>query len=186
MKRALADLTAIHLLGYTPRPPRPLPFTTPIICCDAAKTNDHYQVGLFSPQFGIRILCCPPNIATQQQAELFACDASTRLAARLGWQHLTLISDNTGALLSLSHMTPSTSNATYCTIVRRCFNRLLWTGMHVTLCWVPSPLQPADHPSRHSIHHLHLEPSMRTSTWHTWEALLSCLSTVRFIGTLSL
>ena len=133
MKRGLADLTAIHLLGYTPRHLQPLPFTTSIICCDAAEMNGHYQVGLFSPQFGIRILCCPPTITSQQQAELFACDASTRLAARLGWHHLTLISDNTGALLSLYHMTPSTLNSAYSTIVRRCFNRLLWTRMHVNL-----------------------------------------------------
>ena len=186
MKRGLADLAAIQLLGYTPRPMTSLPFTTSTICCDAAEMNGHYQVGLFPPQFGIRIICCPSTVTSQQQAELFACDASTRLAARLGWSHLTLVSDNTGALLSLHHMTPAISNSAYSSIVRRCFNRLLWTFMHVHLCWVPSPLQPADHPSRHSLEAPYLEPSMRLSTWQTWDSLLSCLSTVRFIGHLSL
>ena len=186
MKRGLADLSAIQLLGFHPRGPVPRAFLSPVICCDAAAIDSRYQAGLFSPHFGLRLILCPHLITTQQQAELFALDCSLRLAVRLGWDHVTIVSDNTGALLALHNLRPAISNSTYCTIVRRCFNRLLWSKLTVTLSWVPSPLQPADPVSRHRLSSTFLEPSMRRLTWERWKTLLSCLSSVRIIGVLAL
>ena len=103
-----------------------------------------YQTGMFSPSLGIRIIRCPHEVANQQIAKLFALDAATRVAARLGWTKCTYVGDNAASLQMVHTMRPSLHNTVICQILRRIRNRLLWTAMTVHLLWVPSGLQPGD------------------------------------------
>ena len=76
----MADCLALSLRPWQARPALPAPFTSPVLCADAAQMGDSYQVGIFGPMVGGRILRCPDTIVTQQAAELFPLDAATRLA----------------------------------------------------------------------------------------------------------
>jgi hypothetical protein len=107
MCRALGDLLALSIRPWKPPHISSLPWNGPILCCDAAGTDFQFQVGIFGPTTGCRIIRAPPEIQHQQAAELFAIDASTLLAVRLGFKHLTLVGDNLGAIyLTLSFRPP--------------------------------------------------------------------------------
>ena len=92
----MADCIARALRPWRARTPLPAPFTSPVLCEDAAEGGAHFQVGIFGPMVGGRIVCCPGNVNLHQQAELFAVDAATRLAVRLGWSHITYVGGQVG------------------------------------------------------------------------------------------
>ena len=100
----------------------------------------------------------PPEMTSQQQAELYALDAATRLGVRLGLQRLTLVGDNRAMLHLVGTMRPALRNQTLVRTVRRIRNRLLWSGLLLHLMWCPSALQPADPLSRCDI-------SVPAATW---------------------
>lgn len=173
MQRGLLDCIALSMLPWQVRDPLPPPLLTPVICMDAAFVEDHYQVGLWSPIFGTRIIRTPDYILTQQQAELFAADAATRLAARLGWSQLTLIGDNRAALYLLDSMRPNLQVDQLVRVLRRIYNRILWTGMRAHLLWVPSHLQPADGPSRASPLDTHQVRDAMRDADRRWDLLMN-------------
>ena len=186
MQRALADLVALTLRPWNAPTVLTHPLTAPIICMDAALIGPHFQIGLFSPLFGSLVITAPPSITTQQQAELFAADAATRLAVRLGYHSVSLIGDNTGALHALESLRAPLSLHSWVQLLRRIHNRLLWSGLHVHLLWTPTSLQPADPISRLS----QLSPiSIQTallSARRTWISLLHTTSVLRLFGHLAL
>ena len=110
--------------------------------------GDCYQVGLYSPSVGGRVVACPPHVVTQQQAELYGLDAATRLAVRLGLSRVTVVGDNRGMNHLLLAFRSDLSNQTNVRTLRRIRNRLLWSGLLVHVVWCPSGLQPADPLSR--------------------------------------
>lgn len=173
MRQGLFDCLALSLQPWQARDPLPPPLLTPTICMDAAFVVDHYQVGLWSPIFGTRIICAPPTVLSQQQAELFAADAATRLAARLGWTELTLIGDNRAALFLLESLRPNLQVASLVHILRRIYNRLLWTGLRAHLLWVPSAFQPADGPSRAPPHDTHRVREAMRDADRRWNLLMT-------------
>lgn len=183
MTRGIMDSFSISCVDYRLPPTPPLPFTTHVVCGDAAQHAKGYHVGLFSPTFGSRIIRCPPQVVTQQAAELFAVDAATRLATRLGWTQYTYVGDNTAALAITTNLRPPLYNAVMTNITRRIRNRLLWTNSQVHLVWVPSFLQPADPPSRANplctTEHVDREAAER------WDLLTQCLNLARYFGLLS-
>ena len=181
MRTGLADSFALACRPWGPGPAPPPPFLSPVICGDAAASSTGYQVGLFGPTVGVRLVTCPPDTLSQQQAELFAIDAATRLAVRLGWRHITYVGDNAAALHLLLSLRPRLSCAPLLRLCRRIRNRLLWSGLCVAAVWVPSALQPADGPSRTLLlpHHVSVAA---LSALDTWDRLLSCLSASRFLG----
>ena len=185
MCRALGDLFALSLRTWTAPSASSLPWTEHILCCDAATIDGTYQIGIFGPTIGCRILRAPPEIQSQQAAELYAIDATTRLATRLGMQQLTLVGDNLGAIyLTLSLRTPL-SSLPLCRTLRRIYNRLLWSKLTLHLVWVPSALQPADPPSRAcpmapTIHNVAKQSRDR------WLLLLQHLDAAWFMGTTQL
>jgi hypothetical protein len=178
---ALFDTFSLALRSFNSWPLPPAPLTSPVICADAAFLHERYQVGLFSPSFGIRMITTPLTVTTQQIAELFSLDCATRLATRLGWSHLTLIGDNLGSLQLLLSFRPTLSNQTLVKTLRRIHNRLLWSGLTLALLWVPSTLQPADFPSRCPLSSLTLERCINL-TYTSWCSLISSLSTCLFLG----
>ena len=94
----MADCTALALHPWEPVQQRVQPLGHLPMCVDAAQGRWGYQIGLLLPNSLARVLLAPPEIHSQQEAELFAIDAATRLAVRLGMKDLTIIGDNMGAL----------------------------------------------------------------------------------------
>lgn len=185
MQRGLFDCFALSLVPWKAVDPLPAPFLTPTICMDAAKVGSHYQVGLWSPVFGARIICAPPEVLSQQQAELFAADAATRLATRLGWTQLTLVGDNKAALYLLHSLRPNLQVPTMVHILRRILNRLLWSGLRAHLIWVPTDLQPADGPSRATIGDSHSVRDALREADTRWHALLTNPTALAYHGVLA-
>ena len=171
MVRGLADCFCLSLRPWRAERDVPAPCTTPVLCGDAPALGTQFRVGLFGPMVGARFLLCPGDVVSQQEAELYALDAATRLAVRLGWSHLTYVGDNSAALHVVRTMRPYLRNERYVRLVRRIRNRLLWSGLTVALIWVPSCLQPADPLSRCPL----TAPGMQRGTldcMHLWETLL--------------
>ena len=138
-------------------------------------------MGLFGPTMGGRIIHCPDTIISQQQAELFAIDAATRLAVRLGWSHMTYVGDNTAALQVVHSMKPTLRHLEYTRLTRRIRNRLLWSGLTVALLWVPSAFQPADALSRCTGEDISRLQAAK-ATGDCWTLLLRNLYVAAFIG----
>ena len=181
MTQGLNDTLALALRPWCSRNSTPAPLTTPVICADAAQRCSTYQVGLYGPTIGGRVLTCPPEIKNQQEAELYAFDAATRLAVRLGWRYLTYVGDNAGTLALAHSLRPPLRCPALVTMLRRLRNRLLWSGLCVCLLWVPSCLQPADPLSR-----CNMQERCRTTSilqaQERWLNLLACLQCCRYLG----
>jgi hypothetical protein len=185
MCRALGDLFALSLRPWNPPAAPSTPWNEYVLCCDAAAVDGAYQIGIFGPTVGCRILRAPPEIQTQQAAELYAIDATTRLAARLGMNQLTLVGDNLGAIYLTLSLRPPLSSLPLCRTLRRLYNRLLWSKLTLHLIWVPSALQPADPPSRACP----MAPTIynvATQSQERWLLLLQHLDAAWFIGTTQL
>ena len=81
-------------------------------------------------------------------AELFGLFYIVKLATSLRLKVVHLVNDNKGALYSFSSFQPRAQNYTQVKLLRQTFNLLWWSSLRVNLYWVPSFLNPADHPSR--------------------------------------
>ena len=108
MTCALMDLTVTAVTPWTASPILPATWDLPVITVDAAACRDGYRIGIYSPAWGGRTLVAPPDITNQQTSELYAIDAATRWAIRLGVTTFTLCGDNKGALHLVSSMRPLT------------------------------------------------------------------------------
>ena len=181
MIRGLHDLVALAFRPWWAPRVSSAPFQTPVLCGDAARHSTHYQVALFGPQTGARLVHCPMEIMSQQTAELFAFDSATRLAVRLGWRALTYVGDNTAVLHLVLRLRPSLQNQVIVKLIRRIRNRLLWSRLTVHLVWVPSPLQPADALSRCPLILDQLEAGRRR-TLDCWSVLMNDISLARVFG----
>ena len=160
--RCLFDFGALSWNGWQPTLDNTLaPPTqhTHSLFVDAARPLTSFQVGLFSPSRGCQVYVLPPQIQSQQMAELYALYYGIRLASSLRFPHLNLIGDNKGALSSTLSLHGRASHPIQIKLLRRIFNILWWNRMPVHLFWVPSSLHPGDPPSR-------LEPSTST-IFHT-------------------
>ena len=159
--------------------------TTPVICGDAARHHDGYQVGLFGPTIGTRLIWCPPEISNQQEAELFALDCATRLAVRLGSYGVTYVGDNSGTLALASTLRPFLQTPVQVNLVRRIRNRLLWSHTLLSLVWVPTALQPSDPASRTVLSGLRTA-DLATLSFSRWRLLPRSLNSFRSFGTATL
>ena len=178
----LADLCALAACPWACRPALCAPGCGRFIACDAAEVDAGYQVGLCGPLVGIRLVRAPPWVQSQQQAELFGFDCATRLAARLGWDHLHLLGDNSGSLYLLESFRPTLRVGPIVSTCRRLFNRLVHCGLQVFLVWVPTALMPADHPSRFSLTPgCHL-PDLVTRVLSSWDLMTRQSDCLRHFG----
>jgi hypothetical protein len=148
MSRALIDLAITASSTWFAKTTLDDPWTYPPIAVDAAQCPEGYRIGIFSPLWGSRTLLAPQYIRNQQTAELYALDAATRWATRLGVNTITLIGDNLGALHLLNSMRPPVASHHIVQIIRRILNRARWSQLRAQLLWVPSGIQPADPISR--------------------------------------
>ena len=60
MRASLGDTTFFALLPWRVPDRSPPPLLCPVWCVDAAGMGDGYQVGLYNPTLGGRVLTCPP------------------------------------------------------------------------------------------------------------------------------
>ena len=148
MCRALVDLAITAISPWFARDPPAAPWASVPVFVDAASSPEGFQIGIFSPTWGCRVVRAPPQVTNQQQAELYALDAASRWAVRLGTSEITFVGDNLGVLHMAASLRPALSSAIACTTVRRILNRARWSGLRAHLLWTPSGLQPADPLSR--------------------------------------
>ena len=186
MLEFLGDCVFFALLPWRAPALAPPPLLCPVWCVDAAATASGFQVGLYTPLLGGRVVRCPPEVATQQQAELYALDVATRLGTRLGLPYLTIVGDNQAMLQVLLHLRPSLGNQTMVRVARRIRNRLLWSGLLVHALWCPTALQPADPLSR-------WDPGSDPSSWHAtfqaserWDLMCTFWATLQHLGSTQL
>ena len=158
----------------------------PVLCADAAKMGDGYQVGIFKPTLGIRTLTCPSSVRTQQQAEFYAVDASLRLATCLGYHAITFVGDNQAALHLLLSLRPTLSNQSITTTARRVRNSLIWTGLLVHAVWCPSGVQAADPASRCDISNPAELAALPFHCSTRWDSLLVASEALRIMGPVQL
>lgn len=81
--------------------------------------------------------------------------------------------DNRAALFLLSSLRPNLHVTTIVLILRRIYNRLLWTGLQAHLVWVPSHLQPADGPSRATHQDTHAVRAAARDAERRWDLLMA-------------
>lgn len=115
---------------------------------DAAKQFHSYYIGIWCPPTGPKIVLCPKWVETQQAAELFGIECALRQAANQGRKFVTIVTDNVAAAFSAIKNKASTSLLAQNRILRRMQHILRWSGMHASIEWISSELNPADPPSR--------------------------------------
>ena len=146
--RGILDLAAFSSIGWDANHSNRISPSNNWFFVDAAQHGTIFHIGIFHPSQGIQIHVAPPAIQNQQMAELFGLVYVVHLATSLRLSELHLVNDNKGALLSFSTLQPRSHNYTQVRLLRKTFNLLWWSHLKVYLYWVPSFLNPADHPSR--------------------------------------
>ena len=125
MRNSLADCVLYACLPWRAPALGPPPLLMPLLAVDAAMGPHGFQVGLVNTIVGARVELCPAEVRTQQQAELYGLDCATRLAVRLGWNAVSVITYSQAAGHLLLSLRPTLRNQTLTQCLRRIRNRLL-------------------------------------------------------------
>ena len=116
---------------------------------DAALDVFRYRAGIFMPgKHEVRSVVIPPSRHTQHSAELWGLCWAVRLAKRLGWRFLVLVTDSQVAGAEMVMLRARTWLRRQSKLLRSTVIRMTQRGMVVGLHWVPTDFQPADPPSR--------------------------------------
>ena len=105
-------------------------------------------MGIWERTMGSRFFPCLAWMLPQQAAELFAALKALSLAAFRHNLSIHLYLDNHAAIFSLLRGRASSPLIPQNRILRRLCYLLHWSGIVAALHYVPSPLNPADPPSR--------------------------------------
>ena len=93
-------------------------------------------------------MSAPHWVKNQQVAEAWGLEYCTRVLIRRRESTCSVVGDNTGTLWNLCSLKPRISSTRLRQIYRRIFHLLHFSGKRIQVYWVPTTLQPADHPSR--------------------------------------
>ena len=182
--RGALDLVAITALGWH-RCSLPSPLPLPLFFDAAACAPPRHLVGLFHPSFGVQSHVAPCNIRHQQLGEAYALEYGTRVLTHLTSGPLVVVGDNIGCLLNGLTLRPRLSSPVLVYLYRRLLNRLFWSQRPLLLYWVPSALNPADHPSR--LFQKVPDPQSALSlSLQTYDLLRSSTSLPKFVGLVSI
>ena len=130
-------------------PTAPTDHRSPRFFADAARAPwGAYFVAVWEFSLGTRFFPCPPWVASQQAAELFAAYRALTLIAFRHSPPCHLYLDNHAAIFSLLRGRARTTLLPQNRILRRISHLLHWSCVAVDLHFVPSRLNPADPPSR--------------------------------------
>ena len=120
-----------------------------VLFVDGAHDGPGWRMGGFSSQVGVRsALARVCSAESQQLVELQALAWGVRLAGRLGYRVLTLISDSEVGIAQLMGLRAKNVLKAQQQVLRGLVRSLLGTGLVVRVLWVQSGLQPADPMSR--------------------------------------
>ena len=151
-------------------------------CVDAAWDLFSYRVGGFSPQVGARAWVVPVARHTQQTAELAGLCWGVRMALRLRWDCVLLVTDSEVASAQLVQLKASTWLKIQHAMLRSVSRRLCASRLQVYVVWCPSHLQPGDPLSRvQSDFHGRLARAEVASQCR-WRDLLRSLHQCRLVG----
>ena len=116
---------------------------------DAALDVFRYRAGMFMPgKHEVRSVVIPPSRHTQQRAELWGLCWAVRLAKRLGWRLLVLVTDSQVAGAQMVSLRSRTWLHRQNRLLRSIVIRMTQCGLVVGLHWVSTEFQPADPLSR--------------------------------------
>ena len=116
---------------------------------DAALDVFRYRAGLFLPStHEVRSVVIPPNRHTQQSAELWGLCWAMRLARRLGWRFLVLVTDSHVAGAQVVSLRARAWLHRQNRLLRGTIIWMKQCGLVVGLHWISTEFQPADPPSR--------------------------------------
>ena len=155
-------------------------------CVDAAWDLFSYRVGEFSPQVGAGSWVVPVARHTQQTAELAGLCWGVRMALRLRWDCLLLVTDSEVASAQLVQLKASTWLKNQHAMLRSVSRRLCASTLQVYVVWCPSLLQLGGPLSSfQSDFHGGLARAEVASQCR-WGELLCSLHQCRFVGTVVL
>ena len=151
-------------------------------CVDAAWDLFSFRVGGFSPQVGARTWVVPAARHTQQTAELAGLCWGVRIALRLRWDCVLLVTDSEVASAQLVQLKASTWLKIQHAMLRSVSRRLCASRLQVYVVWCPSHSQPGDPLSRvQSDFHGRLARAEVASQCR-WGERLRSLHQCRFVG----
>ena len=168
--------SALHCLvmarcGWSPRPILPPSQSgRGLLFVDAAFDQDRFKVGVWGPGLGGRVFHCPPDIATQQEAQLHS-GLGPETYCQRELAIFPLFGDNESAVGQMSSMRAKSGLYRHNRNLRRAFYLLQRAPSSVFLEGVPGDLNPADCFSRVDSDFAGHLPAAEAATWDRFKAL---------------
>jgi hypothetical protein len=186
MVAALLDAAAICFKGWVCPAIYGPPLLCPTVAVDSAGVGGRWQVGFYSPLWGVRHAHFGEGIFSQQQAELYGVLHVVFIALKLGYHSLTLLVDNMATVFAILKLRSLRGVRGSQLRLRKLFNWLWDRHLTIHVYWCPTALQPADPPSR--IDGLTLEQlhSLVRLTSRKWEVLFQNPGAMTFWGSVHL
>ena len=158
--------------GWSPRPILPPSQSgRGLLFVDAAFDRDRFKVGVWGPGLGGRVFHCPPDVATQQEAELDSLVQGLTLIFNVGWPVFRLVGDNESAVGQMSSMRAKSGLYRHNRNLRRAFYLLQRVPSTVFFEWMPGDLIPADCFSRIDSDFAGNFPAAGAAAWDRFMAL---------------
>ena len=143
--------------------------------------------GGFSEFLGVRsVVARRLRAQSQQLVELQSLVWGVRLAARLGYTTVTLVSDSEVAIAQLLKVRAKSVLSARQSVLRGLARRLICSGLVVRVLWVPSDLQPTDPMSRLQGDFGGDRFKAERMAWLVYEQLLRSHDMVQYRGVLCL
>ena len=116
---------------------------------DGAHDGPSWRMGGFSEFLGVRsTLARRLRAQSRQLVDLQSLAWGVRLAARLGYTTVTLVSDSEVAMAQFLQVSAKSVSVAQQAVLRWLAHRLVCSGIVVRVLWVPSGFPPADRMSR--------------------------------------
>ena len=114
----------------------------------AAEWKSTYVVGVWSDEAGARVWEAPATVWNQQAAELSGVEKAVKMAADRGKTKLHLGVDKLAAVWAVLGRKSKIHHRDRASTVRRIQQTLRWSGLALSLSYMPSRWNPADAISR--------------------------------------
>ena len=145
---------------------------------DGARSKAGYVAAMWDPELGCCTKLLPHWISSQRSAELAAIGMAIKLVAKIRLPAIHLGADNLAAMWSTIKLFGAVGNPYR--LLRQIAHTMRLGRVQVKLSWVPSKLNPADHPSK-----LHEFPSatlMHANAWATFLVVSTQANHLLFMG----
>ena len=158
-----------------------------VLFVDGAHDGPSWRMGGFSEFLGVRsVVARRLRAQSQQLVELQSLAWGVRLAARLAYATVTLVSDSEVAIAQLLKVRAKSVLSGQQSVLRGVARHLVCSGLVVRVLWVPSGFQPADPMSRLRREFGGDRIKAERMAWLIYKQLLDRHSVVQFRGVLCL